>query len=149
VPGSVTEAETFLWFRPSSRFQLGIAHLAKQNSVRFLASVNLVPETETTPSVNVSAGVQGISTGNPGYAVTFEKRYEAWTGYLGAGFRSNENRGRLIGGLRYAVNPQWNIGLQADGKQEHLFVTHDMGRTFAGLYLVDLQKPGFLYGFRF
>lgn len=106
-------------------------------------------ETETTPSVNFSAGVQGISTGNPGYALTFEKRYEAFTGYLGIGFRSNENRGRLVGGVRYALNPQFNVGFQADGRQDHVFVTYSRGQYVSGLYLVDLQKPGFLMGIRF
>lgn len=149
APGTVTEIETFLWYRPSSRYQFGIAHLGKQNAFRFLFSGNLIRETERTPSVNVMAGVQGVSEGNPGYSMTFEKNFGPANIYAGISARSNENRGRLIGGGKYEFQPGWVFGIQADGKMEHLFLTHTWGQQIAGLYLVDLQTPGFMLGYRF
>ncbi len=149
VPRSVTEAETFLWYRADPRLQFGVAHLSKQNAIRFLLSANLVPEREKTPSVNIMLGTQETTTGNPGYAMTFEKRWDKLSTYVGIGFRRTDSRARLIGGARYTFAPQYSIGIQEDGLREHLFVTHDRGDVFGGLYLYDLQLPGILFGVRF
>ncbi|MFO0092352.1 MAG: hypothetical protein ACK538_11475, partial [Armatimonadota bacterium] len=92
VPRSVTEAETFLWYRADPRLQFGVAHLSKQNAIRFLLSANLVPEREKTPSVNIMLGTQETTTGNPGYAMTFEKRWDKLSTYVCIGFRRTDSR---------------------------------------------------------
>jgi len=149
VPRSVTEAETFLWYRADPRLQFGVAHLSKQNAVRFLLSANLIPEREKTPSVNIMLGTQETTTGNPGYAMTFEKRWSNLSTYVGVGFRRTDSQARLIGGARYSFAPQYSVGFQEDGLREHLFVTHDRGDVFGGLYLYDMELPGILFGIRF
>lgn len=153
IPDSVTTAETFLWYRASDRLSLGVAHLYKQNAFRWLASVNLVPETSRTPAVNASAGVQGIGTGNPGYSLTAEKNFPLTRGsfnaFAGIGWRSNEGHSHPVAGFKWSPDGKLSFGLQYDGHATHEFVTYSKDQFVFGLYLIDSKDLGFLVGTRF
>jgi hypothetical protein len=153
APGSETSAETFLWYRASPRLQLGIAELSKQRAFRFLASGTLIPETDDAPALNVSVGLQGIGTGNPGYSSTLEKNFVLDDGnlnvYFGVGFRSNENHAHPVGGVRFAMPSGFVVGLQEDGHQHSPFVTYSHSGWVAGIYLVGFKNPALLVGMRF
>jgi len=132
---------------------LGLAHLWKQNAVRYLASVNAIPQTDRLPALNLSAGVQGIGTGNPGYAATLEKDFAlegvSWNVYAGIGFRSNESHSHLLGGAKVSLANDWALGVQADGHDVHPFVTKSFGPLIAGAYLIGTKSPAFMLGYRF
>ncbi|MBX3113087.1 MAG: hypothetical protein KF836_00835 [Fimbriimonadaceae bacterium] len=149
----MTEAETFVWYRPSTRISLGIAHLAKQNAFRWLASVNISPESENLPAINASAGVQGIGTGNPGYSLTAEKNWNLSTGkfnsFLGVGFRSNENHAHAVAGAKYTLESGISIGFQMDGHQTHPFITYSKDNWTTGFFLVDGKQPAYMFGLKF
>jgi hypothetical protein len=152
APSTVTTAETFLWYRPHPRLSLGLAHLWKQNAVRYLAAANLVPQTARSPGLNASAGVQGIGTGNPGLSVTAEKDWSAggleWNVFAGVGFRSNESHPHGVGGAKL-VQGAWSIGVQLDGHNVHPFVIRTEGPYVAGFYLIGLRSPAAMVGMRF
>ena len=145
----MTKAESFLWYRATPRIRLGVAHLWEQNAFRWLASVNIVPETEELPALNASAGVQGIGIGNPGYSATLEKNMGPFNAYAGAGWRSNESHTHFLGGAKYQIDPEWTLGIQLDGHQEHPFVVWSRDHYMLGAYLVDLKSPALMVGFRF
>lgn len=153
APGSVTTDETFLWYRANPRVQIGLANLWKQDAYRFLASVTALPETETMPAFNLSAGVQGIGTGNPGYSGTFEKNWNSSIGslnaYVGLGFRSNENHSHAVWGAKLMSTSGFGFGFQDDGHMTSPFATFSRGNTTAGLYFVDFKRPAYLIGTRF
>lgn len=149
APTTATTAESFLWYRAHPKVRLGVAHLWKQNALRWLASVNILEETPTTPALNASAGVQGIGTGNPGYSATLEKNFGAFNVYAGMGFRSNEEHTHLLGGMKYAFENGVSVGLQLDGHQEHPFVVYTKDQMIYGAYLIDLKSPALMLGYRF
>jgi hypothetical protein len=153
APTTVTRAETFLWYRADARTQVGVAHLWKQNAVRFLASHQFVPETAKLPSLNVSVGIQGIGTGNPGYSMTFEKsittKLGRITGFTGIGLRSNESHGHGLIGLKLNTPSGWVYGFQHDGHQTHPFVIKNVGDYLVGGYLIALKSPALMIGYRF
>lgn len=150
APTTATTAETFLWYQANPRLALGLAHLWKQNALRFLASANLHPETASIPGVNFSIGVQGIGTGNPGYGLTLEKNFsQRLNAYAGIGLRSNEEHGHLLGGVKLNLGGPWTLGLQLDGHQEHPFATYSERGWIAGAYLIDLKSPALMLGHRF
>jgi len=153
VPGSLTEGESFLWHRPEPRIQIGLAYLWKQEAFRILGNYVLLEETATRPNLKVGAGIQSITTGNPGYYATTEKNFHlkdgTWSLYAGVGFRSNESHSHGIGGLRYEPHGPWAIGLQLDGHQGHPYLTHRIGNVVVGYYLADFEQSGYLVGIRF
>jgi hypothetical protein len=118
-----------------------------------LASGTLVLETERTPSVNFSIGVQGIGTGNPGYSSTLEKNFEFGQNnlnvYFGVGFRSNESHGHPVGGVRFSMMNGVGIGVQDDGHQHSPFVTYSRDKWLVCLYVVGFKNPAYLVGYRF
>jgi|GEM_PF-1245226 len=149
APATETVAETFLWYRPSPKLQIGTALLWKQGSFRFLGNYELIPERARTPNLRVGFGVQGIGTGNPGYFATSEKSFRVKGGsvnaYVGVGFRSNENHGHLLGGIKYSPNGPWTLGLQDDGHDKHPFVTYSRRDWTVGFYLIGLRSPGLMF----
>jgi len=152
APGSATEGETFLWYRPTDRLQVGAAFLWKQGAFRGLGSYTLVPETPTVPRISVGLGLQGIGTGNPGYFATAEKTRVlpegSVTAYVGVGFRANEGHGHLLGGARMTpTGSPWTLGVQADGHNVHPFVSRRFNDLTLGLYLVNLKSPGLLIAY--
>jgi len=153
APTTVTRAETFLWYQARPELQLGVAHLWKQNALRYLASMRLAPEGAKTLSISVSAGVQGIGTGNPGYALTAEKNFALANGdrlnaYAGVGLRSNESHGHPLWGVRYNWKNGLGVGLQDDGHDRHPFVTYGRGSHFGGVYLIESKSLGIMIGRR-
>ena len=153
APTTITEAETFIWYKPDPRLSLGVAHLAKQNAFRWLLAVNLSPETSTHPGINASAGVQGIGTGNPGYSLTAEKNWELGAGKLnafaGIGFRSNENHAHEVLGIKYTTPDKWTFGFQRDGHETHPFVTYSFRQYTTGIFLINGKRTAYMFGMRF
>ncbi|HMS56033.1 MAG TPA: hypothetical protein PKA27_11595, partial [Fimbriimonadaceae bacterium] len=155
APTTVTVDETFMWYQAHPRLQVGLAHLWKQNAVRYLASLRIAEETARTPGINVSAGVQGIGTGNPGYGVTAEKNWTLPSGsvnaYGGVGFRSNESHAHMLGGFKFTPSGSpMTVGLQLDGHAKHPFVTYSLPKGWVvGAYLLDLKSPAIMVGVRF
>jgi hypothetical protein len=153
APSTVTTAETFIWYNATPDLRLGVAHLWKQNAFRFLGSYRFVKETATTPALYASVGVQGIGTGNPGYSVTAEKNFEVPEGHFnifaGIGLRSNESHGHPVGGVKFSFRNGFSVGIQADGHQEHPFVTYSKEHLILGFYLIDGKNPAYLIGARF
>ena len=152
APGSVTTDETFLWYNATPRLTLGVAHLYKQNAFRALGSYLLSPETETLPSTHISAGVQGIGTGNPGYSFTAEKNWmlhdASFNAFVGVGYRTNRKLTRMVGGFKF-THDEWAIGLQNDGLVNDPFLTYTKDQVIAGIYLIDLEHPAYMLGYRF
>ena len=105
------------------------------------------------PAVNVSAGVQEIGTGNPGYSGTLEKNWMLGFGtlnaYAGVGYRSNESHVHAVGGVKLAFANGITIGIQDDGHQRNPFLTLSRGAWTAGVYLVGFKSPAYLVGVRF
>jgi hypothetical protein len=153
APSTETKAETFVWYRATPRLQVGLAHLWKQNALRFLASANLVPESARGPAVNASLGVQGIGTGNPGFSLTAEKNWLAgqtkWNAFLGVGFRWNEDHAHPVGGLKYSPDARLTLGYQHDGHGGHPFVLQNFGQYLVGFYLIEGKSGAVLLGARF
>lgn len=137
--------------RPEAR--IGLAYLARQRSLRYLASYRFVPERGSWPSLSASAGVQGIGTGNPGYSVTLEKNTALREGtlnvYGGIGWRSNESIAREVAGIKFTFKNGVTLGLQDDGKVRNPFVTYSKGGATIGVYLVGGREVAFLLGHRF
>lgn len=142
-----------MWYRAHPRLRLGIAELSKQGAFRFLASGTLALESDHSPAVNFSVGVQGIGTGNPGYSVTTEKNFMVGDDnlnlYFGIGFRSNESHGHPVGGVRFSLESGVGFGVQDDGHQHSPFVTYSHEQWVVGLYYVGFKNPAYLVGFRF
>lgn len=134
------------------RLTLGTAYLLKQGAFRALGSYLLSPETATLPSTHISAGVQGIGTGNPGFSGTAEKNWPLGEGsfnaFVGVGYRTNRKLTRMVGGFKYANGP-WAVGLQNDGLVSDPFLTYSQDRYTTGIYLIDLKHPAYLLGWRF
>ncbi|MEA2553707.1 MAG: hypothetical protein QOJ65_1883 [Fimbriimonadaceae bacterium] len=153
APGSATTSESFLWYSVNPRLTLGVAYLQKQGAFRVLGSYLLSPETETMPSTHISAGVQGIGTGNPGYSATAEKNWDLTRGtfnaYIGVGYRTNKKSTKMVGGMKYSPDAHWSIGLQNDGIVNDPFLTYSEERFTTGIYLIDMKNPAYMVGFRF
>jgi hypothetical protein len=149
APTTATTAETFLWYRASDRLSLGVAHLWKQNAFRALGSYLVSPETDRLPSTHVSAGVQGIGTGNPGFSATAEKNFDRLNLFVGLGYRTNSKLLRPVGGFKYRVNDAIAVGLQDDGIERYPFATYSWDRYTVGAYLIAFQRPALLVGTRF
>ena len=149
----MTTDETFLWYDATPRLSVGTAFLLKQKAFRALAAYTLSEETPTLPSLHVSAGIQEISTGNPGYSFTAEKNFKAGKGAInvfgGIGYRSNTRQARLVGGAKFSPNNQWTFGFQNDGIHTHPFTTYQWRNWITGFYLINLKSPGYLLGARF
>jgi hypothetical protein len=129
-----------------------VAYLWEPSAFRALANWEAIPETANLPNLRLLAGVQGIGTGNPGYAATSEKNFAVTGGsvnvFLGIGFRSNENHGHLLGGAKFSSNGPWAVGFQNDGHRVHPFATYDIGRTTLGVYLIEMKSPGLVVSHR-
>jgi hypothetical protein len=153
APSTVTTAETFLWYSVNDDLRLGVAHLWKQNAFRGLAALRLSKETETMPAFHVSAGVQGIGTGNPGYSATAEKNFHLPEGnlnvYLGIGFRSNESHAHEVAGAKFQWPGGFALGVQHDGHATHPFMTYSWDRYVAGFYLIEGKSGAYMLGVRF
>ena len=154
APTTVTEAETFLWYQATPRLAVGVAHLWKQNAFRYLAAYQLVPEKADMPMVNVSAGVQGIGTGNPGFALTAEKNFPMYAGaklnvFGGLGWRTNESHSHPVGGIKYTPDGRLFLGVQHDGHETHPFVTYVRNGLIGGAYLINGKRMALMVGVRF
>ncbi len=153
APTSVTKDETFLWYSFDPRLTLGVAYLLKQGSFRGLGSYLLSPETATLPSTHVSAGVQGIDTGNPGFSFTSEKNWETGFGsvnvFLGLGYRTNVKTLRGVGGFKLSSGRNITVGYQNDGVEQYPFASFSQGSMSAGLYMVNFKRPAWMVGIRF
>ena len=152
APGSITTDETFLWYNVSPRLTLGTAFLYKQGAFRALGSYLLSPESATIPSTHISAGVQGIGTGNPGYSATAEKNWmvhdATFNAFVGVGYRTNRQLTTMVGGFKYSQG-DWAVGLQNDGLVNDPFLTYSHDRFTSGVYLIDMKRPAYLLGLRF
>jgi hypothetical protein len=131
-----------------------MAFLWKQRAFRWLGSYQTSPETATMPSTHVSAGVQGIGTGNPGFSATAEKNWMLSSGgsfnaFIGVGYRTNSKTTRLLGGFKYSPDGRFSVGVQDDGFNKHPFATYAVGQMVYGVYLVDTKSPGLMVGARF
>lgn len=150
APDTVTEGETFLWHNVDRRLQVGVAYLWKQNAYRGLANYELVPETANRPNLRVGFGLQGISTGNPGYFVTSEKNAHDEIAdvsvFFGIGARANESHGHLIGGFKITpYGGDWTLGMQMDGHANSPFVTYRVAPGVSiGYYSIDMKVDGFM-----
>ncbi|MBC8065821.1 MAG: hypothetical protein H7Y17_13395 [Chlorobia bacterium] len=150
APATTTFGETFVWHRPLGRLQVGVALLWKQGAFRGLANYEVIKETAKAPNLRVGFGVQGIGTGNPGYFATSEKTFAipagALTGYLGIGYRSNEDHAHGLAGVKFTpTQSAWTIGLQLDGHWAHPFAAYRIGKgSSAGAYLVEGKSPGLM-----
>lgn len=153
APTTVTTAETFLWYSVTPSISLGLAHLWKQNALRYLASVRLAAETAKSPGFYASAGVQGIGTGNPGFSATAEKNFQLdgvrVNAFAGLGFRTNERHTHPVGGIKFEFADRITLGLQWEGHHAHPFVTKGFGPFIAGVYLIEGKSPGLMFGARF
>ena len=133
--------------------QLGVAFLWKQQAFRFLGSYQLITETAKRPSLSVSAGVQGIGTGNPGFSATLEKGFQQGPGRLvvfgGVGLRTNESHAHPVGGVKYTPDGRWTLGLQHDGHEGHPFLTFTQDQFIVGGYLIDFRRPALMLGIKF
>ncbi len=150
VPGSETEAETFLWHTPQPRLNVGLAYLHKQEALRVLATYEVIPSDRGLPNLRLGFGVQGIGTGNPGYFATTEREVRTAAGELasfaGIGLRANESHSHGLLGLRFSPNGPWSVGVQHDGHGRHLFAAHKAATATFGIYLVDMKSLGLLVG---
>jgi hypothetical protein len=149
APETVTRAESFVWYRPDERLQVGVAYLWRQGAFRGLANYIVIPEGERHPDLRVGLGLQGIGTGNPGYFVTSEKNFSLPEGrlnaYVGVGFRANENHGHPLGGVKFTPPGPWTLGIQHDGHAAHPFIIYDTGGSpKLGLYLIEGRSLGFM-----
>ncbi|HJP83791.1 MAG TPA: hypothetical protein VJ835_09830 [Fimbriimonadaceae bacterium] len=150
APATDTVAETFVWYRPIDRLQIGAALLWKQGAFRGLANYQLVKETVSQPSIRVGFGLQGIGTGNPGYFATMEKslflKEGGITAYAGVGFRTNEDHAHGLGGVKFSpADTPWTLGVQFDGHWAHPFATYRLKDGWSvGAYLVESRTPGLM-----
>jgi len=105
------------------------------------------------PSVHISAGIQGIGTGNPGYSLTAEKNWMRDAGsfnfFAGIGYRSNTKLLSPVGGFKYSPDGRFNIGVQYDEINTDPFATMNVGNFVFGGYLIDFKRPAYMVGTRF
>jgi len=151
APATVTYGESFIWHRPLPRLQVGVALLWKQGAFRGLGNYELIPQTAKSPNLRIGFGLQGIGTGNPGYFATSEKTLEGSvgivTGYVGIGWRANEDHSHGLAGLKFTPKGQpWTVGFQADGHSLHEFVTYQTRDGWSiGAYLIESKMPGLMF----
>lgn len=121
--------------------------------MRGLANYELVKETPEHPNVRIGFGLQGISTGNPGYFITSEKTHysEALSAsaYVGFGIRTNEDHGHALGGFKVTPkNGDWTLGVQMDGHAFNPFVTYRVTKgVTVGYYWIDTKTGGLMVSF--
>lgn len=153
APNSATTGETFLWHNVNDRLQVGVALLWKQGAFRGLANYKLVPAKPGRWGVRAGFGLQGISTGNPGFYLISETAGTAdsleYAAYVGLGFRTNENHGHALGGFKVSpTNANWTLGVQIDGHEASPFATLRLGKgVTAGYYWIDTRMSGYMIGF--
>ncbi|MFN3728485.1 MAG: hypothetical protein ACK4XJ_02070 [Fimbriimonadaceae bacterium] len=149
APGTATEGESFLWYRPEERLQIGVALLWKQGAFRGLGNYVLIPETKSTPNLRAGFGLQGIGTGNPGYFVTSEKNWALPEGdlnlYGGMGWRANESHSHLLGGVKFSPRGPWTLGFQHDGHDGHPFIAYRYQEYALGAYLIAGKSLGIMF----
>ncbi len=134
--------------------QLGLAFLWKQAAFRALASWQAIQETDHIPSVSLSAGIQGIGTGNPGFSITTEKnlRFDDGgfiNGFVGLGYRTNESHVHPLGGFKWSPDGKFSLGFQHDGHDGHPFTTYSIENYVVGVYLIGGDRPALMAGFRY
>lgn len=155
APDTETKGETFLWYRPMPRLQLGVALLWKQGAFRALGNYELVTEGRSHPNLRVGVGLQGIATGNPGYFVTTEKTWRGEAGnlnmFVGTGWRANEDHAHPLGGFKFSpVNTPFTLGVQWDGHSYHPFMTaYVRDGITVGAYAIEGKKLGLMMSFAF
>lgn len=153
APGSATTGETFLWHNVDDRLQVGVALLWKQGAFRGLANYKLIQAKNGGWGLRAGFGLQGISTGNPGFYVISEKSAHTddveYAAYLGLGLRTNENHGHALGGFKVSpAKSNWTLGVQIDGHQTSPFATARLGKgVSAGYYWIDTKASGYMIGF--
>ena len=140
--------QTFFWYRPPAvqRLQVGAAYIWRTGDVRLLGNYDLVPETDTSPFVNLGFAFQDSFDDNVAPFVTTGKRFALASSRLNtyAGFvdRPNESHLHLVSGLRLTLQEQLFLGFQHTGHDVNYYVGASSGPVSLSLWAREGSAPG-------
>lgn len=124
--------ETFLRYGVTPRLEVGFGHLARQNTVRPLASYTLAPETAGRPSLTTGLMFDSLGGGRQGVFLSVAKDLQGVAGipaslYLGGAKITNENGLRFLAGTNVRLTNKINVSVQYDGRYANFGVTTEVG----------------------
>jgi hypothetical protein len=143
-----------LWFTGISRLQLGATYHQASKGLRGLLGYQVIQESQSSPALNLSYGIQSQETGRTGTSLTFEKNYtrgstQSMNVFAGVSFRSNESNGRVVGGLKYSSDDRWFYGNQFDGEDHNPFLQYVRGNQSVGLIYIGAKNLSLTVGYSF
>ena len=130
--GLAGRTETFLRYGVTPRLEVGFGHLAKQNTIRPLASYTLVPETAERPSLTTGLMFDSLGGGREGVFVTVARSLQSAAGvpaslYVGGAKITNEGGLRFLAGTSVRLTNSINASVQYDGRYANFGVTAAVG----------------------
>ena len=140
--------QTFVWYKPPAlpRLQVGAAYIWRTGDVRLLGNYDLVPETDTSPFLNLGFAFQDSFDDNVAPFLTTGKRLalgssrlNAYTGFVD---RPNEGHQHFISGLRLTLEEKVFLGFQHTGHDVNYYVGASAGPVSVSLWARDGIAPG-------
>ena len=133
------------------RLQVGAAYIWRTGDVRLLGNYDLVPETGTSPYLNLGFAFQDSFDERVAPFVTTGKSFALGSSRLNAyaGFvdRPNESHVHLVSGVRLALKEQVFLGFQHTGHEVNYYVGTNAGPIAVSLWARDGGAPGVLVSF--
>lgn len=130
--GLAGKGETFLRYGATPRLEVGFGYLAKQNTIRPLASYTFVPEANKRPSLTAGLMFDSLGGGRQGVFVSVAKDLQSAVGlpaslYVGGAKITNERGVRLLAGTNVRLTRKINASVQFDGRYANLGLTTEIG----------------------
>ena len=140
--------QTFIWYRPPTLkgLQVGAAYIWRTGDVRLLGNYDLVPETATSPYLNLGFAFQDsfddkvvpyVTTGK-----TFTLGSSHLNAYAGLVDRPNESHLHIVSGLRFTLEQQVFAGFQHTGHDVNYYVGASSGHFSLSLWAKEGSAPG-------
>ena len=126
--------------------QLGAAYIWRTGDVRLLGNYDLVPETDTSPFLNLGFAFQDSFDDNVAPFVTTGKGFELGSlrlnPYVGFVDRPNESHQHFVSGLRLTLEEQVYLGFQHTGHDVNYYVGASSGPVSLSLWAREGSAPG-------
>ena len=145
--------QTFVWYKPPAmpRLQVGAAYIWRTGDVRLLGNYDLVPETGTSPYLNLGFAFQDSFDDKVVPYLTTGKSFALGSSQLNAyaGFvdRPNESHLHLVSGARLTLDEQVFLGFQHTGHEVNYYVGASAGSVSFSLWATKDKSPGLLVSF--
>ncbi len=141
-----TRTQTFLFVRPVKQFQLGLAYIWANESVRLIGSYELLPQAQSTPGLSAGFAFQDAFENKASPFAVLTRRFVGQSiraeGYWGATQRPNEEHLHLIGGVKVSLGRGLYGGVQYTGHNLLSYVGVALDRASLALWVRENQRPG-------